>query len=149
MTLTMVPVELEDETDFFEMAKRHFSDLNPEFVPARDWQSSYLKKIRGNRDCCLRWIVIGDERAGFILTGIEEHRFLPRKTGVIYELYIDPKFRRRGLARRCASEAIRELWSMGPSKIQLEVTAGNVAATELWASLGFKKVSERMVLTKN
>ena len=68
-------------------------------------------------------------------------------TGAIYELYVLPEFRRRGVAKACAIEAIRELWSHGPSKIQLEVIEGRSPAAALWKSLGFQKVTDRYVLS--
>lgn len=86
-------------------------------------------------------------RAGFILFGLEDHRFLPRKTGVIYELYILPALRRRGLAKETAVAAIAELWTHRPSKIQLEVMEGRTHGVSLWKALGFRKASERFVLT--
>lgn len=88
-------------------------------------------------------------RVGFVLYGVEEHRFLPRKTGAIYELYIVPDQRRKGIARACAEGVIQDLWKAFPSKIQLEVVDGNGAAAELWRSLGFQRVSERLVLATN
>jgi ribosomal protein S18 acetylase RimI-like enzyme len=65
---------------------------------------------------------------------------------MIYELYIAPEFRKRGIARACAAQAIAELQNLGPTKIQLEVMEGNTAAVALWKSLQFLKVSERYVL---
>ena len=97
----------------------------------------------------LRWIICDEKRAGFILFGLEKHRFLPRKTGAIYELYVAPEFRRRGVAKACAIEAIRELWTHAPTKIQLEVLEGRVAAAALWKSLGFQKVTDRYVLSRS
>src|SRR5258708_18178467 len=66
--------------------------------------------------------------------------------GMIYEIYILPEFRRSGIATVCATEAIRELQAHAPSKIQLEVVEGRVAAAALWESLGFQKVTGRYVL---
>ena len=85
---------------------------------------------------------------GFVLFGVEEHRFLPRQTGAIYEVYVIPEERRKGIARACAKQVIAELWKASPSKIQLEVVQGNAAAAELWRSLGFQKVTERFSLTE-
>jgi ribosomal protein S18 acetylase RimI-like enzyme len=83
------------------------------------------------------------------LFGLEKHRFLPRMTGAIYELYVLPEFRRRGVGKTCAMEAIRELWAHTPSKIQLEVIEGRGAAAALWKSLGFQKVTDRYVLSRS
>jgi ribosomal protein S18 acetylase RimI-like enzyme len=143
----MIPVAPSECEDFLRMAEQHFSELDSNFVPHEDWKREYFQTIQTNAEFFLRWIMQNEDRAGFILFGIENHRFLPRKTGSIYELYVTPQFRRRGLARDCAIIAIKELWALRPSKIQLEVVEGNTAAAALWASLGFRKVTERFVLT--
>jgi ribosomal protein S18 acetylase RimI-like enzyme len=140
------PVPVEERELFMRMAERHFRDLNPAFTPERDWQQHYFNTIQSNAYLRLGWIMAGDRRAGFILYGFEQHRFLPRKTGAIYELYVEPEFRKRGIARAAAQQAISDLRAGGPSKIQLEVVEGNVAAEKLWRSLGFEKVTARYVL---
>ena len=145
-SLRMVPVRTSERAEFLDMATQHFRELNPAFIPARDWEDSYFENIQQNPSYFLRWIVVEEQRAGFILYGVEDHRFLPRKTGVIYELYIVPVKRRKGIARACAMQAIDELRRLSPSKIQLEVVTGNAVACELWKSLGFREVTERLVL---
>ena len=62
-------------------------------------------------------------------------------TGVIYEVYILPEFRRRGVATVVAVEAIRELRTHAPSKIQLEVIEGRVLAAE-GGALGVSQILE-------
>lgn len=142
-----VPIAASDREEFQRMAIEYFSELNPGFVPQYDWKEQYFQNIVSNPQYFLRWIVCDEKRAGFILFGLEKHRFLPRMTGVIYELYVLPEFRRRGVAKACALEAIGELRAHAPSKIQLEVAEGRVAASALWGSLGFQKVADRYVLS--
>lgn len=139
--------KVSDKRDFMKMAGQHFRELNPAFTPDPDWESSYFEKIQGNSDYCLHWILADGKRAGFVLYGTEPHRFLPRKTGAIYELYVAPEFRRKGVAPACAELVIQELWKASPSKIQLEVVEGNTAAAKLWARFGFAKVSQRLTLS--
>jgi ribosomal protein S18 acetylase RimI-like enzyme len=145
----MLPIVSGDREEFLQMAVSHFSELNAAFVPDADWKKQYFETILENAQYFLRWIVCDGRRAGFILFGLEKHRFLPRKTGSIHELFVLPEFRRQGVARMCAIEAIRELWTHSPSKIQLEVVEGRVAAAALWKSLGFQKVTERFILTRS
>jgi ribosomal protein S18 acetylase RimI-like enzyme len=142
----METVSATDRDAFLAMAERLFRGLNPSFVPQADWKQSYFENILGNARLSLRWIVVDENRAGFVLFGLEAHRFLPRVNGMIYEVYVEPEFRRRGIAQIVAHQAIRELQSKSPAKIQLEVMEGNRAATALWESLGFRKVSARYVL---
>jgi ribosomal protein S18 acetylase RimI-like enzyme len=145
--ITMSPIQPDEQEEFLRMAESYFTELNPAFVPALDWKEQYFQKIVSNSRNFLRWIVCDERKAGFILFGIEDHRFLPRQNGAIYELYVLPEFRRRGIANECARRAIEELWQHSPSKIQLEVVEGAVAAA-FWKSLGFRKVSERFVFDR-
>jgi ribosomal protein S18 acetylase RimI-like enzyme len=147
MTVHMLSVVPSEQDEFLRMAAKHFSEMNPSFVPQDDWKEHYFPTIMANPRYFLRWIGCDGKRAGFILFGLEKHRFLPRMTGVIYELYVLPEFRRHGVAKTCALEAIRQLRAHAPSKIQLEVTEGLVAASALWKSIGFQKVTDRYVLS--
>jgi len=142
----LTPILQTERREFLAMAQTYFSELNPVFLPHDDWKESYFEAIQGNPDCKLCWIMSEGNKAGFVLFGFERHRFLPRTNGAVYELYVRPDHRRRGIARACAHKAIAELKSAGPSKIQLEVAAGNSGATVFWTSLGFEKVAERYVL---
>ena len=142
----LTPILETERREFLAMAQTYFSELNPGFSPRDDWKANYFEAIQGNSDCRLCWIVSEGNKAGFVLFGFERHRFLPRKNGAVYELYVRPEHRRRGIARASAQRAIAELKSAGPSRIQLEVAAGNSGATAFWTSLGFEKVAERYVL---
>ena len=145
--VSMIPVSPSQRDSFLRMAVAHFSELNPSFVPHSDWRQHYFETIHKDSRYSLRWILSEEQCAGFILFGIENHRFLPRKTGVIYELYVVPAFRRQGVARRCAQQVMKELWSLGLSKIQLEVVEGNTGAAAFWRSLDFRRMSEHYELT--
>lgn len=144
--VSMAPIMANEKAIFLTMTLDHFKSLNPDFEPHDDWKASYFESIRSNQKMFLRWIMIGDQRAGFIIYGIEDHRFLPRKFGMIYELYICPDYRRQGLARAIGKQVIEELKNKGVAKVQLEVMDGNDKAAALWKQLGFAKVSERYVL---
>jgi ribosomal protein S18 acetylase RimI-like enzyme len=139
-------IEPDEHEDFLKMAEHHFRELNPSFRPAQDWGNCYCEKIKNNGKYSLRWIIADGRPVGFILFGVEEHLFLPRLTGAIYEVYVVPEQRRKGIARACAKQVIDELCKSSASKIQLEVVEGNAGAAELWRSLGFQKVTERFVL---
>ena len=142
----LVAVSSDEKDEFMRMARQHFSELNPTFVPDSDWTNHYFENLQSNPNYCLRWMMSGGERAGFMLYGVENHRFLPRTTAMIYEVYVAPQHRRKGIARICARQAIAELRSFCPSKLQLETVEGNERANALWQSMGFRRVSERFVL---
>ncbi len=142
----MVPIAASERKEFERMAIEYFSELNPGFVPQNDWKEQYFQTIVSNPQYFLRWIVYDGKRVGFVLFGLEKHRFLPRTNGAIYEFYVRPEFRRHGIARAIAEEAIRELRTHSPAKIQLEVVGGQTASVAFWKSLGFQKATERFVL---
>jgi UDP-2,4-diacetamido-2,4,6-trideoxy-beta-L-altropyranose hydrolase len=148
LAVTLESVTLVDRQAFLKMAEKYFRELDSRFVCQEDWKRHYFDGIVGNPRLSLRWILVGGHQVGFILFGLEEHICLPRRNAVVYELYVAPEFRRHGVARACAQQAIDELQSHAPSKVQLEIVRNNHGAAALWASLGFEKVAERWVLKK-
>ncbi|HVN19620.1 MAG TPA: GNAT family N-acetyltransferase [Dongiaceae bacterium] len=145
-TLTLAAVADTEKREFLAMAEAYFRELNPDFVPSDDWREMYFARLQHSPDLYLRWICGGAQRMGFVIYGIERHRFLPRTTGCVYEMYILPQFRGSGVGKRAGGEVICILRRFGPSKIQLEIACGNASATLFWQTLGFRKVSERYVL---
>jgi len=142
--VTMEPIAPAESGAFLKMAESHFRELDSSFVPRQDWGKNYFTIIQSNPHFYLRWIAVNDARAGFILFGLEDHNFLANTSGWIYELYVLPEFRRKGVARESALRAILELQAH-TSKIQLEIMEGNQGAKALWKSLGFGKFCERWV----
>jgi UDP-2,4-diacetamido-2,4,6-trideoxy-beta-L-altropyranose hydrolase len=145
----MVSISMSEKDEFMRMAAQYFSELDAAFLPHEDWKRHYFETIQSSPEHFLRWLVDGDQRVGFILFGVERHRFLPRDTGMIYDLYVAPEHRKKGIARWSAQRALAELRSLSPTKIQLETMQGNGAANALWTSLGFRKVAERFVLQED
>lgn len=144
--MNIVLDRISDKQEFMNMALDHFRELNPEFKPATDWRRFYFESIQNNSDCSLCWILADGVRVGFVLYGIETHRFLPRRIGFIYELYVLPEQRRKGIAKMCAQNVIREFRKCSLSKIQLEIVEGNPVAERLWSSVGFSKISEKFAI---
>ena len=104
----MRPIASSEQDKFLRMAVKHFSEMNPSFVPQDDWKEHYFPTIMANPRYVLRWIVCDEKRAGFILFGLEKHRFLPRTTGVIHEVYVLPEFRRRGVQSGLIAQRLHE-----------------------------------------
>ncbi len=104
MDVRMEGVVAAQREDFLHMALQHFRELNPAFVPDTDWKYSYFEGIQKRTDCSLRWIVKNGEHIGFILFGIEDHRFLPRKTGAIWEARYHPGKAEAGSCDRLRSD---------------------------------------------
>jgi ribosomal protein S18 acetylase RimI-like enzyme len=140
------PIAEEERGEFEMMAIAHYRELNPQFEPHDDWRANYFTTIFTNAQMFLRWIVSGESHLGFVIYGIEKHRFLPRHYGMIYELYVKPEYRSQGIGFQAGELAINDLRKHDISRIQLEVIAGNDKAARLWEKMGFQPVSMRYVL---
>jgi ribosomal protein S18 acetylase RimI-like enzyme len=142
----LVPVGPDQKAQFLALACEHFRELDPAFRPLPEWEANYFETVTRSPNYALEWIVVSGETVGFILFGVEPHRFFPRTIGAIYELYVRPDRRRGGIGRAAAAEAVARLSARGVQRIQLEVIEGNEKAAALWEGLGFKRVSVRYTL---
>jgi ribosomal protein S18 acetylase RimI-like enzyme len=145
-TVLLSQVANSDEAEFLTMAEAYFTELNPGFVAADDWRTSYFSGLRASPNTQVQWIQCHGTRAGFVIYGIERHHFLPRSIPHIYEFYVLPRFRRSAVGLEAAKQVLQALRQLSPSRIQLEITSGNTAAAEFWQVFGFRKVAERYVL---
>jgi ribosomal protein S18 acetylase RimI-like enzyme len=136
-------VRSDEREAFVSMARSYFCELNPAFVPTPEWPTEYFAGIEARPDTSLCWIVSSEVRVGFALFGREKHRFLPKTIGFVYEIYIQPSFRRQGVAREVALQIIQRLSASGVAGVQLEIAAGNQAAARFWEQLGFSQVAQR------
>ena len=66
----------------------------------------------------------------------------------IDELYVEPRFRRRGIARAMVEWVAVEARNAGMSSLELEVVRGMESAAALWRSLGFEPL-ERQRYSRN
>lgn len=147
--LALRPVTDEEKALFLETVKEYFRELNPDFVPSEVWEAHYIESLRPDRALFPNWIALDEARIGFTIFGVEEHRFLPKKIGVIYEFYIVPGWRGKGLGKEAALKVIERLRAGQVVRIQVEVVAGNQKAAVFWRNLGLTKVSERLVLQQD
>ena len=61
----------------------------------------------------------------------------------IATLAVHPEFRRKGVARRLLETALNEVYDEGARRAFLEVRAGNLAALQMYNTLGFEVVGRR------
>ncbi|MBZ5679407.1 MAG: GNAT family N-acetyltransferase [Acidobacteriia bacterium] len=142
---TLVPVAKEDREAFTKMATTYFREAIPGFEPDEDFRQFFFDGMFKPNIFC-DWVVRDGKRLGFVIFGIEDHRFLPRKTGFFYAFYIVPEARGESLATLAMQDCCRVLDTFHPSKIQLEVIEGNEKAHKLWTRMGFRRVSSKYYL---
>ncbi|MFD1428418.1 ribosomal protein S18 acetylase RimI-like enzyme [Kroppenstedtia sanguinis] len=89
------------------------------------------------------WVATeGEELLGWILIGPHRDFFSDEAIGFIYELYVFPDHRGKGLGEKLMKTALQQLQAKGYQEIRLNVFAGN-PATHLYRKLGF---TERQVM---
>lgn len=78
------------------------------------------------------------------LEGRDWNRLLDEH-GKLHDIAVDPRARRRGIARQIATETFARLRALGATRIILETAHANVGAQQLFASLGFRPTMIEML----
>jgi ribosomal protein S18 acetylase RimI-like enzyme len=78
--------------------------------------------------------------AGFLVGSVEKSIPIYRlaEFGFIHDMWVEPPFRRRGVARLLVEEAVRRFAAMGVSQVRLETADANDSARRLFAACGFR-----------
>ncbi|UFJ41122.1 GNAT family N-acetyltransferase [Brevibacillus humidisoli] len=85
-----------------------------------------------------RYVVAVEENqlAGWVLFGARQDQFSDQWFGFIYELYVLPEHRGKGVSKRLMREAIEQLSAEGYREVRLSVYVEN-HAKRLYEQLGF------------
>ena len=83
--------------------------------------------------------------AGWILLGENTDYFSDEKFGFIYDIYVLPEYRGRGISKMFIQEGISTLKTSGYEEVRLNVFATN-HAKEIYKKLGFKDLNSIMTL---
>jgi len=125
----------EDEKPWFD--RRAFEDS------FRAYARDFVEGRRGER------FVAEDDAgavAGYIILGELSPFFSPHPVAFVYDLWVAPEHRQKGVGSFLLSEAERWARARGYPKIKLEVSEANAAALSLYGKLGYE--SERRYLGK-
>jgi len=78
--------------------------------------------------------------AGYLYATLEERDWsdLRDACGKIHDVYVDPRFRRRGVASRLVEEAVARLAALGAPRVVLMAAWRNESARTLFSRLGFR-----------
>ncbi len=79
------------------------------------------------------------ELIGMGLGRIHDH-YTPAGSGRIDDVWIDPRFRRRGLCRQLLARWVEFFTSNGIEAMVLDFAEGNAESVETWRALGFRPV---------
>jgi len=109
----------------------------------REYADEFVRGDRGER------FVVEDEAGrvlGYIILGELRPFFSPQAVAFVYDIWVAPEHRRRGVARFLLAEAERWAKAHGYRKIKLEVAELNRGARDLYAKAGY--APERVYMAK-
>lgn len=104
------------------------STYSREEAQSSDWWQTSLKT--------LHWMVVEVEGNPVSLCALHRDDNLPNASEII-AMWVDPRFRRQGLAKALVSYCEAHARSLGSTELSLAVAADNGAAKTLYEELGF------------
>ncbi len=107
----------------------------------------WLRKRSEDADSVLLVASVGETAAGFIVGEIldEIPVFTLTRYGFLHDLWVEPQFRRQGIARKLLIEAMARLKARGVSQIRGDTAHRNNESRELLEGLGFRASTILMV----
>jgi len=91
---------------------------------------------------------LGDGVAGYVYARQEPRNWndLIDEHGKIHDVFVDPRFRGRGVARALLTAVCERLRALGCQRLVLATATSNEPARNLFASLGFRSTMIEMML---
>jgi len=128
----------------------HNAEVDRRVIPAAVTQSEFVADFEQllERPRSVAFVAgSGDALAGFIAGNIERNLpdRLPEEHATVGYLWVEPAFRRRGLAKKLFEEVAG--WARdqeGISHFEMAVLSADSAAAEFWRSIGFTPFIERL-----
>jgi ribosomal protein S18 acetylase RimI-like enzyme len=84
----------------------------------------------------------GGEVIGTVIVGWDGWR------GALYRLAVDPRWRRRGVARKLAEEGVERLRRRGAARVHVIVAAHEAPAVAVWEATGFEARPDQLRLVR-
>ena len=131
---------------YAQEAARYDPELRPQPAPSFGgaYARSLLRQARKRGGLFLIALAGRGQPTGFIVgvpapLSVTEQLALRRRARpcMVYELYVSPRFRRRGIGRRLLEELERQFGRRGYDQIRLGVHPKNRSALRLYRSMGF------------
>lgn len=117
--------------------------------PAQRYEGWLSKLVNNDRNI---FLVAEDETnqklAGFLIATID--REIPiyrlKEYAFIQDLWVEPEYRRSGVARKLVIQTIEHFQNIGVQQIRLDTAAKNDTARELFAECGFRPSTVEMLI---
>jgi len=108
--------------------------------------ASFLGSQIGRPETVLLVAVTEDNLSGYLWAGVEgtDYMSLRGPAGVVYDLFVDPSRRRKGIGRLLLRAGLSSLEEMGAERVVLSTAHRNEAAQALFTSVGFRPTMVEM-----
>jgi ribosomal protein S18 acetylase RimI-like enzyme len=118
--------------------------------PAQRYESWLNRLVQSPRDLCLV-SEVDQRRIGFLIGTIEQEIPIYRlkEYAFIHDLWIEPEYRRSGIAKQLVQRAIAHFRQLEIAQIRLDTVQVNEAARQLFADCGFRISTIEMLVELN
>jgi ribosomal protein S18 acetylase RimI-like enzyme len=142
------PAYQEDEAALLRMM-RNLAEQEPgSYLFDEPVVQKALREFLGSRNFGQIWIFFAGETAvGYIVLTLGYSFEFHGRDAFIDELYVEPQFRRQGIARRAVQFVEERARELGVNAIHLEVDDGNDPAAELYHRSGYQD-HDRYLMSK-
>ncbi len=130
----------------------HHGALDPTYVLPAGLEGALHDQVErafDRADCGIWLAAAGDRAIGFALAEVEPGARAgdPGAAGSwVHELWVDPQWRRRGVASALVDRALDFLRERGRAAPNVRVEAANTAALRFWRARGFREHSHVLTL---
>jgi ribosomal protein S18 acetylase RimI-like enzyme len=141
MTVTVMPVTPSDPAfveavPLFDEYRSFYGQLPS---PGATW--SWLQEQVTQQRMSLAVAVDGaDQVRGFITTTVMPASLMLGTTWSIRDLYVTPRYRRAGIARRLVQYAVNDARTAGALRMSLQTEPDNAPAVALYTAAGFQPI---------
>jgi len=141
------PSEFDVAARFWIAMRRELGMPDADLAP--DWEArsvTYFRRRHGADE--LRWFfadsggVVVASAAGFLLDGYPSEICTNRRVGYVAGVFVDPRYRRRGVARAVTEAAVDWLWQVGCRAIRLHAAQN---ARAIYEAMGFEAGNEMIL----
>jgi ribosomal protein S18 acetylase RimI-like enzyme len=133
------------------VAAHHAFDPQRFFAPGPGPPASYASFLRGRISAADAIVLVAELDGaviGYAFGSVEGYDYLSLRgpAGVVHDLFVEPAYRRRGVARRLLDATLDGLRARGVPRVVLSTAERNREAQRLFASLGFRRTMIEMTL---
>jgi len=133
----------------WDMLAKYHQGLSDEFELAWDGKAKWSKYLRQKFSEISTKLIVAEtdgELIGFMLCLLSPNPpiYKEKKLGVISDVYVKERWRRKGIAMKMFDVAVKWFAKNRARSVQLNVAAPNLEGRAVWRSLGF----EPLVITK-